>query len=39
MSVWIRKLTKAQGRPTEAGQIAFTKGNPCDNKGADHVLK
>ena len=38
MSVWIRKLTKEQGRPAEAGQMAFQKAIP-GNKGDDHVLK
>jgi hypothetical protein len=38
MSVWIRKLTKEQRRPTEAGQMAFQKVIP-GNKGTDHFVK
>jgi len=38
MSVWIRKLSKEQGIPAEAGQMAFQKAIPR-NKRADHVLK
>ena len=38
MSVWIRTLIKEQGRPAEAGQMAFLKAIP-GNKRDDHVLK
>jgi len=38
MSVWIRKVTKEQGRPADAGQMTFQKAIP-DNKRDDHVLK
>jgi hypothetical protein len=31
-------MTKEQGRPAEAGHIAFQKAIP-DNKRAEHVLK